>query len=146
MTLLGRLATRMFPLGVKRGEGPLVLIARRHAWSTPLVVLLGTVASFLEGTGIGLLIPLMSELMGGAMPRALPGPIRELVVLVEPFALEIRILIIGVAIIALIAFKGIVQLANAALVAWIDTRVLTSSPHRTCQEGADVGLPLFPRS
>ena len=123
MTLLGRLATRMFPLGVKRGEGPLVLIARRHAWSTPLVVLLGTVASFLEGTGIGLLIPLMSELMGGAMPRALPGPIRELVVLVEPFALEIRILIIGVAIIALIAFKGIVQLANAALVAWIDTRV-----------------------
>jgi subfamily B ATP-binding cassette protein MsbA len=113
----------MFPLGVKRGEGPLVPIARRHAWSTPLVVLLGTVASFLEGTGIGLLIPLISELMGGAMPGTLPGPIRELVVLVEPFALEIRILIIGVAIIALIAFKGIVQLANAALVAWIDTRV-----------------------
>jgi subfamily B ATP-binding cassette protein MsbA len=113
----------MFPLGVKRGEGPLVPIARRHAWSTPLVVLLGTVASFLEGTGIGLLVPLISELTGGAMPRTLPGPIRDLVVLVEPFALEIRILIIGVAIIALIAFKGIVQLANAALVAWIDTRV-----------------------
>jgi ATP-binding cassette, subfamily B, bacterial MsbA len=113
----------MFPLGVKRGEGPLVLIARRHAWSTPLVVLLGTIASLLEGTGIGLLIPLVSELMGGAMPHALPGPISDLVVLVEPFTLEIRILIIGVAIIALIAFKEIVQFSNAALVAWIDTRV-----------------------
>ena len=46
-------------------------------WSTPLVVLLGTVASFLEGLGIGLLIPL-SEVKGGAMPSTLPGPIREL--------------------------------------------------------------------
>ena len=77
VTLLGRLATRMFRLGVKRGEGPLVPTARSHAWSTPLVVLLGTVSSFLEGLGIGLLIPL-SEVTGGAMPSALPRPIREL--------------------------------------------------------------------
>ena len=72
--------------------------------------------------GIGLLIPLMSELMGEALPSTLPGPIRELV-LVEPFALESRIVIIGVAILALIAFTGIVQLANGALIAWVDTRV-----------------------
>ena len=110
-------------MGVKRGEGPLVPIARSHPGTTPLVVLLGTVASFLEGMGIGLLIPLMSELVGGAMPSTLPGPIRELVVLVEPFAVESRILIIGAAIIALIAFMGIVQLANGALIAWNDTRV-----------------------
>ena len=88
VTLLSRLATRMFPLGIKRGQGPLVPIAQRLAWSTPLVVLLGSIASLSEGTGISLLIPLMSQLTGGALPRALPGAIREVVELLEPCAVE----------------------------------------------------------
>jgi subfamily B ATP-binding cassette protein MsbA len=133
----------MFPLGVKRGEGSLVPIAKRYAWSTPLVVLLGTIASFLEGTGIGLIIPLMSQLMGGAVPRALPGPIREVMVIIEPFALETRILIIGGAIVALIAFKGIVQFANAALIAWIDTRVFHEVRTALAKKVLTLDYPFF---
>jgi hypothetical protein len=40
VTLLSRLAIRMFPLGVKRGEEPPVPIERDRVWSTPPVVML----------------------------------------------------------------------------------------------------------
>ena len=143
VTLLSRLATRMFPLGIKRGQGPLVPIAQRLAWSTPLVVLLGSIASLSEGTGISLLIPLMSQLTGGALPRALPGAIREVVELLEPCAVETRLLIIGGAIVALIAFKGIVQFANAALIAWIDTRVFHQVRTALAKKVVTLDYPFF---
>jgi ATP-binding cassette, subfamily B, bacterial MsbA len=143
VTLLSRLATRIFPLGIKRGQGPLVPIAQRLAWSTPLVVLLGSVASLSEGIGISLLIPLMSQLTGGALPRALPGAIREVVELLEPCAVETRLLIIGGAIVALIAFKGIVQFANAALIAWIDTRVFHQVRTALAKKVVTLDYPFF---
>jgi hypothetical protein len=60
-----------------------------------------------------------------------------LVVLVEPFTLEIRILIIGFAIIALIAFKEIVQFSNAARLlrgSTLESRI-KSAPHLPMAQG-----------
>ena len=41
---------------------PLVPVARRYAWTVPIVVLYGLVSSALEGAGISLLIPILSML------------------------------------------------------------------------------------
>ena len=44
-------------------RGPLGAIARRYAWSVPIVAVLSIVGSALEGAGIGLLIPLLTALL-----------------------------------------------------------------------------------
>ncbi len=54
-----------------------------------------------------------------------------------------ELLIIGGAIVALIAFKGIVQFANAALIAWIDTRVFHQVRTALAKKVVTLDYPFF---
>lgn len=116
------LLLRLFPLGSRRGCGPLAPIARLHAWSTPFVVILGTVASLLEGFGIGMLIPMLASMMGDTTPARLPAPIRFLSDLAARMVPQSPVLAIGAAMIALIAVKSAFQVANAALISRVETQ------------------------
>jgi len=117
------LLLRWFPLGTHRAVGPLAQIARRHAWSTPFILFLGTISSLLEGFGIGMLIPLIAGMLGDVTPARLPAPIRMMSEAAARMVPENPVLAIGAAVIALIAVKSAFQIANAALISRVDTRV-----------------------
>ncbi|WP_145111696.1 ABC transporter ATP-binding protein [Cereibacter sediminicola] len=84
----------------------------------PAVVLLGLLATALEGIGIGLIIPLLDLVMAGQSSAQgwMPG---LLVAMGESVPAESRGLVIGLAILALVVLKNIVAYANGLLQAWI---------------------------
>lgn len=102
-------------------NGPLAAIARRFAWSVPIVGGLGLVGSALEGVGIGLLIPLLTTLLGGDSGSATTG-FAFLDELVGGYAPRTRLLIICAAIFTLIVLKNAVFAVSRVFVAWIDGR------------------------
>ncbi len=86
----------------------------------PVVVLLGLVATALEGFGIGMLIPLIELATNGdAAASSLPGPIARVLSFADGLPLAQRGALIGGAIFALITLKNLVAYANGALQAWI---------------------------
>jgi subfamily B ATP-binding cassette protein MsbA len=110
----------VFPLGTKGADGPLAVIAGRYAGWLPLVGALGLVSSVLESVGIGLLIPLVALLLAEGVPQGLPGPILALFAMTQGLSPQARIATIGAGILLAIAIKGLVQTANATLIAWIN--------------------------
>jgi ATP-binding cassette, subfamily B, bacterial MsbA len=101
-------------------------------WALPNVAALGLAASFAEGFGIGLLIPLINLLLGGTINRnnfpAFPAMEEYLSSLSD---LE-RIVLIGGGISILLVLKATLVFATASLSAWI-----------TGQIGHDVRCSLF---
>ena len=102
-------------------HGPLAAIARRYAWSVPVAATLGLAASALEGVGIGLLIPLLTTLLGtegstGGMASTL---VDRWTGSRDPAT---RLVLIAGAIFALIVLKNLVYAASQVFVAWIDGR------------------------
>ena len=84
----------------------------------PAVILLGLLATALEGIGIGLVIPLLDVVVSGES-RA-QGFLPELLVSFgEAMPPETRGLLIGGAILGLLAVKNVVVYANGLLQAWI---------------------------
>lgn len=81
----------------------------------PLVVVLGLVATALEGFGIGMLVPLIG-LATGEGTISFPAPLAGLAQGMEPAT---KAALIGLAIFALIAAKNAVAWVNGALQAWI---------------------------
>ena len=116
----GVLARRLFPLGTLGPNGPLARIAGRYSRLLPFVALLGLLASVLEGVGIGLLIPLLALLLADTAPAGMPGPILEIFGMTEGYSAQARIAATAGAMLALIAFKGLVQTANATLIGSIN--------------------------
>jgi subfamily B ATP-binding cassette protein MsbA len=116
----GVLARRLFPLGTRGANGPLARIAANYVRLLPVVALLGLLASVLEGIGIGLLIPLLALLLANAAPAGMPAPIREVFELTQGHSAQAPIIAISAAMLALIAFKALVQVINALLIGWIN--------------------------
>lgn len=86
----------------------------------PLVVLLGLVATALEGFGIGMLIPLIElATRGGEASATLPGPLARITEFADGLSPARRGVLIGAAIFGLIALKNLVSFANGSLQAWI---------------------------
>ena len=104
-------------------KGPLAQIGARYVQFIPLVMVLGLVASVLEGAGIGLLIPLVALLLTDSMSQGIPGPIRSIAQTTASLDAEARVLVLGAAVLGLIAFKAVVQAANGALIASIEGRI-----------------------
>jgi subfamily B ATP-binding cassette protein MsbA len=111
---------RVFPLGTKGADGPLAVIAGRYAGWLPLVGALGLVSSVLESVGIGLLIPLVAMLLATGVPQGLPSPIQAIFAMTQGMSPHARITVIGAGILLAIVIKGLVQTANATLIAWVN--------------------------
>jgi subfamily B ATP-binding cassette protein MsbA len=114
------LAHLAFPLGTRGADSPLARIAGNYARYLPAVVLLGLLTSFLEGIGIGLIIPLFATFLAGGLPKAMPGPLREIASLTDGLSAETRLLVLSAAMLGLFAVKALVQTANSAVIAWMN--------------------------
>jgi subfamily B ATP-binding cassette protein MsbA len=91
--------------------------------AVPIIIALGLVASILEGAGIGLIIPLLGAMLATPEVTGVPQPLQSVSDMVIHYSPETKIVILGSAIIALIAIKGAVQSANGCFVAAVDTRI-----------------------
>ena len=126
------------------GQPPAILAIVRHFfWTVPIVAILGTVSSALEGIGIGLLIPLISTLVENDRWR----PENEFLALMDKiassFGQSVRVPLIGSAIFAFIILKCLVQMLNRTFIAWADGtlghRIRCAMSERLLQ----VGYPFF---
>ena len=101
----------------------LLRFARPYRWALPALVALGLVASFAEGLGIGLLIPLVDTLLGNA-PSAPAGPFADLMQAIAAHLGEhLRLVVLGIGILGLISLKVCVQWGYVGLAAWLNGRV-----------------------
>ena len=119
---LQRLAARLFPMDSVGSGGPLSRVVWRHASLLPAILVLGLLASLVEGFGIGMLIPLVGFIAGTGVPAAAPRAIRLAVDWARDGGDAGTTLSLGAVIIVLMLIKGIVQVANAALIAKVDSQ------------------------
>ena len=95
---------------------------RPYPWILPLVALVGTVASFAEGLGIGLLIPFLTLLMQGTTPEG--GIVaRAAAWYASLFDQDVRLIVVSVSIILLVVGRCLLNFAYVGLLAWAGTRV-----------------------
>lgn len=99
-------------------------LVRPYPWAIPAMLLLGLLALLAEGLGIGLLIPLVDQLIGpGTTPDSsgvLADHLRNLTGLLPG---ENRLLWVGAAIALLVAIKALMMISNTALTSWVAGRV-----------------------
>ncbi|GJD50020.1 Heterocyst differentiation ATP-binding protein HepA [Methylobacterium crusticola] len=100
-------------------HGPLAGIARRYAWTVPIVAVLGLAGSALEGIGIGLLIPLLVTLMAGD-DMTLGGPLKVLATFANRFSPETRLVTLTATIFSLIVLKNVVVYVTNLFAAAVD--------------------------
>ncbi len=93
-------------------------------WALPLLVVLGIVASALEGLGIYLFIPLLQFLIDAPTDTASGNHVVDaLIAFGRNLPDDQRLLILGSCIVVSIAFKNLVSYANVVSFAYVNTRV-----------------------
>ena len=119
MSLLFPLGSSASP-GPARALGPLRAIERRYAPYLPLAVLLGLLATGLEGAGIGLLVPLMTVMLSGdAGGGAYPRLVKEAVDFATGLAPHHPLIALCAVVLLLVLCKAAVQIMNAALMSHV---------------------------
>ena len=126
-----------------RRESPLADIRRRILPSVPLVAALGLLASLLEGAGIGLFVPLLALMLDPAASAAVPEPLRSLVTLFDDAGTQRQILLFGMAIVALIVLKNVVQALNDCLLVSIRARIGRDIRRGLARSLLSVDYPFF---
>ena len=112
--MLGRAGARKWPLADVR---------RKYLPYIPFVAVLGLVASFLEGAGIGLFIPLLGVFLAEPAGTHLPQPLNALLSIYGGGSAREQTIWLGSAILCLILLKNLVQALNGCLLAWLGARI-----------------------
>lgn len=98
-------------------------IARRYYRFVPLIVLFGLLNGLLESLGIGLLVPLLSTMLGdGAANPSSSSVVRALEGFGAGYPTEVRLVLVAATMFGLVLLKGAVQLASRTFSAWVDGR------------------------
>lgn len=100
----------------------LVPVFERYVWFIPASAVLSLASTALEGFGIGLLIPLLTELLGGTSPVTATGVAKAFADISGIFPAEWRVLGVAGCILGLILLKAGIQTLHWILVAWVDGR------------------------
>ena len=110
----------LFPLGSGAPSGPLHAIERRYAPYMPLAILLGLLASGLEGAGIGLLVPLMTVMLSGDPTGAgYPRIIREVVNLATSLSPDRPLVALCAVVLLLVLCRAVAQIMNGMLMSHV---------------------------
>jgi ATP-binding cassette, subfamily B, bacterial MsbA len=125
-----------------RRSGPLWSIARRYFWSVPIVALLGFVASALEGLGISLLLPLLTEILSDEKRPIVSGILAHLYDLAG-WAGQNRVLSFSAFIFCSIFLKGLVQIANQMFIGWVDGRASHEIRCALSRQLLNIGYPFY---
>jgi len=102
----------------------LLALARPYPWVVPALVALGLLASLAEGIGIGLLIPVLDEVIGGSSAGASSSPLaRQLQALTSWIPPDHRLWGLGAMIAGLVALKTVLMIANNGVSVWVSSRL-----------------------
>jgi len=111
---------------LSRAIGPvgesLVPILERHIWFVPTSAVLSLLSSTLEGMGIGLLMPLLSEVLSGASTTPPAGMLGTFSLISRVFPPDTRVLGVAGCMFALIVVKAALQTTYWVIVASVDGR------------------------
>ncbi|GLQ53667.1 ABC transporter ATP-binding protein [Devosia nitrariae] len=124
-------------------SSPLFPLAKRYAWSIPVVTLFGFLASGLEGLGIGLLVPLLSVGLPGSGPAETSGGLGFLMRLPLLLDENMRLPAIAAAILSLALLKAGVQGASAVFIAWLDGKLSHEIRAALAHRLLTVGYPFY---
>ena len=101
----------------------LLALARPYPWVVPALVVLGLLASLAEGIGIGLLIPVLDDVIGGDDAGA-SGPLAaQLQALTDWIPPDQRLWVLGTMIAVLVALKTVLMIANNGVSVWVSSRL-----------------------
>ncbi len=104
--------------------GKVLPLLKLYPWAIPIIIVLGSLSSFLEGLGISLFIPLLQNLDLNSQQSNGENPLisflNRIFINVSP---EDRILIIALCILASILLKNCLVYSNNVLVAWLNSRI-----------------------
>lgn len=121
----------------------LLEFTRGYRWTIPLLVVLSLLAALAEGLGIGLLIPLLDTMLGDS-PSAPSGPLAELM---QTFATDAdpgeRILLLAVGMVAVVACKTVILIANAAVATRVNGQIIHDLRVRLCRQLFEVSYAFF---
>ena len=104
--------------------GKVLPLLKLYPWAIPIIIVLGSLSSLLEGLGISLFIPLLQNLDLNSQQSNGENPLisflNRIFINVSP---EDRILIIALCILASILLKNCLVYSNNVLVAWLNSRI-----------------------
>ena len=110
--------------GTLAAAASILRLVRPYPWAIPTMLLLGLLASLAEGLGIGLLIPVMDQLIGSGNATESGGVFADgLRALTGLLPAENRFLWVGALVAALVALKAVMMVSNTALTSWVAGRV-----------------------
>lgn len=120
MISIDTLAATLFRIGSKGKDRPLGEIERKYFFALPLVIVVTLVSTVFEGASIGLLIPLLSVMLGGDDTSDVPAPLQWVIDTANGFSPGNALTVIGASILLLILIKGIVLTWGWLLISRID--------------------------
>ena len=104
--------------------GKVLPLLKLYPWAIPIIIVLGSLSSLLEGLGISLFIPLLQNLDLNSQQSNGENPLisflNRIFINVSP---EDRILIIALCILASILLKNCLVYSNTVLVAWLNSQI-----------------------
>ena len=134
---------QIFPSLTIVTSSPLARLLRPYRALLPAVILLGLLASLVEGIGIALLIPLVALLLASQLPAGLPKPLVEIAGVTAGMSPDFRIVALGAVIMGFIVVKGIVQAGNGILMADIDARLSHDLRNALCDRVLSLDYSFF---
>jgi ATP-binding cassette, subfamily B, bacterial MsbA len=108
----------------------------------PIVALLGFVASALEGLGISLLLPLLTEILADEKSPKISSILGHLYDLAG-WVGENRVLSFSALIFCSIVLKGLVQIGNQIFIGWVDGRASHEIRCALSQRLLNIGYPFY---
>ena len=117
----------------------LLSFTRPYPWAVPVLVLLGVAASFAEGLGIGLIIPLLDSVLQQSADAAASGPFAGFVRgIADQFGSDRVVFILGGLIIALVALKTLIIAVHAFISTGVIARAMRDLRLALCRQLLEV--------
>jgi ATP-binding cassette, subfamily B, bacterial MsbA len=124
----------------------LLVFTRPYPWAIPLLVFLGLAASLAEGLGIGLIIPLLDQMLQSSAEAESSGPLAEVLRTIASFVGGDRaLLVLSVLIIGLVALKTVIMAVDAMVSTSVIARAMRDLRLALCEQLLSVGYEYFSR-
>jgi len=124
----------------------LIAFTRPYPWAIPVLVVLGLVASLAEGLGIGLIIPLLDQMLQSPGEAESTGPLTDLVRTIASVAGGDRpLLVLSLLIIGLVALKTLIMVVDAIVSTGVIARTMSDLRVALCEQLLAVDYEYFSR-
>jgi len=124
----------------------LLVFTRPYPWAIPVLVILGLAASLAEGLGIGLIIPLLDQMLQSSAAAESSGPLANFLRTIGSFVGGDRaLLVLSILIIGLVALKTLIMAVDAIVSTSVIARAMRDLRLALCEQLLSVGYEYFSR-